>query len=133
MDNKFRRPQQPKPKEDVDYGDFEEVVEEGAEQNQQGMPVPTRVRIPRGGEFIGIIVQRLGGNRMEVKCTDGKTRNCRVPGRFSRSMWLRPKDIVLIKPWEFDDGKADVIFKYDGNAANQLRKRGLLANLKDEF
>ena len=70
---------------------------------------------------------------MEVKCTDGKTRNCRVPGRFSRSMWLRPKDIVLIKPWEFDDCKADVIFKYDGNAANQLRKRGLLANLKDEF
>jgi translation initiation factor 1A len=128
------RQNKPQPKEEVDYGDFEEVVDEGAQANpQQNIVAPTRVRVPRQGELIGVIVQRLGGNRMEVRATDGKTRNCRVPGRFSRSMWLRPKDTVLIKPWEFDNTKADVIFKYDGNAANQLKKRGMLVNLKDEF
>ena len=132
MDYK-NKPRPAAPKEEVDYGDFEEVVEPGVEQPQGEQQIPTRVKMPRNGEVIGVIVQRLGGNRMEVKGVDGKTRNCRVPGRFSRSLWLRPRDIVLIKPWEFDNEKGDVIFKYDGNAANQLRKRGLLNNLKQEF
>jgi|SRR3989344_7608871 len=117
---------------DEKYGDFEEL-NDGVQNQTSGDVVPTRIRKPRHGEFIGIILQRLGGNRMEVHSTDGKKRNCRVPGRFSRSLWLRPRDVVLIKPWEFDDAKADVIFKYDSSAVNQLRKRGILNNIKDEF
>lgn len=124
--------------EEQDFGDFEEVQDPNAAkkpETQVGMPLQenTRVKLPRKGEFLGIIVQRLGGNRMEIKCSDGKTRNCRVPGRFKRSMWLRPKDIVLIEVWEHDEDKGDVIYKYDGSSINQLRKRGLLNNLKAEF
>lgn len=120
--------------EDKDYGDFEEVVEDAPQNVAPGVPqMPIRVRIPRNGELIGVIVQRLGGNKMEVNCTDGKKRNCRVPGRFSRSLWLRPKDTVLVKPWEFDNTKADVIFKYEGSAINQLKKRGLLDNIQSDF
>ncbi len=116
----------------ADYGDFEEVVE-----GEQPVPLegetPTRVRMPQKGEFIGVIFQRLGGNRMEVRTTDGKTRNCRVPGRFKRTLWLRPRDIVLITPWTDDDSKGDVIFKYHSSAVNQLRKKGILNSLKSEF
>jgi len=115
-----------------DYGEFEEITEEGAviEGEQEA---PTRVRIPRQGEVIGVITQRLGGNRMEVRSTDGKTRNCRVPGRYKRALWLRPKDVVLIAPWKDDDAKGDVIFKYNSSAINQLRKKGILNSLKEEF
>lgn len=120
-----------------EFGDFEEASEEGAQPEQQfdknGNPIVTRVKMPRKGEVIGVVVQRLGGNRMEVKSTDGKTRNCRVPGRFKRSMWLRPRDIVMIKPWPDDDSKADVIYKYNSSAINQLRKKGILDSIKDEF
>src|SRR3989344_3950254 len=113
--------------DDKEYGDFEEVKEEAPANSPSGVPMmPVRVRIPRNGELIGVITQRLGGNKMDVACSDGKSRNCRVPGRFSRSLWLRPRDTVLVKPWEFDNNKADVIFKYDGSAVSQLRKRGLL-------
>jgi translation initiation factor 1A len=117
-----------------DYGDFEEVVEEGAEP-AAGMPVEqtARVRLPRGEEKVGIVVQRLGANKMNVKLADGKLINCRVPGRFKRSMWLRLKDIVLIEPWEFDKEKADVIFKYSSGQIIQLRKKGLLNGLNDGF
>jgi|SRR3989338_6778484 len=115
-----------------DYGEFEEV-KEGVQVEQAPEAAPVRVRMPREREFIGMILQRLGGNRMEVLCTDGKTRNCRVPGRYKRSMWLRPNDIVLVVPWSDDDNKADVIFHYHSSAVNQLRKRGLLSNLKREF
>ncbi len=116
-----------------EFGDFEEINNEEVQQ-VEGQPFPVRVRLPREGEFIGVILQRLGGNRMDVKCSDGKNRNCRVPGRFKRSMWLRPKDFVLVKPWPDDNDKAEIIFHYKGQGAlNQLRKRGLLDNLKEEF
>lgn len=115
-----------------DFGDFEEVTTEPSE-NTDVQPGFVRARLPRGKEKIGVIVQRLGGNRMEVRSTDGKTRNCRVPGRFKRKLWLRPKDTVLIEPWEDDDGKGDVIYKFSPPELTQLRKRGLLDNLNVEF
>ena len=45
----------------------------------------TRVKLPRGKEVMGIIEQRLGGNKMRVDCFDGKVRICRVPGRLRRN------------------------------------------------
>ena len=120
-----------------EYGDFEEDKSEEAGnaegEPQEGQEGFVRARLPRQGQVIGIIVQRLGGNRMEVRGTDGKTRNCRVPGRFKRSMWLRPNDIVMIEPWPDDDNKADVVYKYSSNQIHQLRKKGLLNNLKEGF
>ena len=116
------------------FGDFEEVKEEeGKKEPEAEQEAPVRVRMPRDRELIGIIVQRYGGNRMEVRATDGKTRNCRVPGRYKRKLWLRPNDIVLIVPWEDDDNKGDIIFKYRGSQINQLRKKGILDKLKEEF
>ena len=116
-----------------DFGDFEEVKEAAPGQPQVQEEAPARVRAPQRGEVIGIITQRLGGNRMEVKGTDGKVRNCRVPGRYKRSLWLRPRDIVLVAPWEHDNEKGDVIFKYNPGAVNQLRKKGILNTLTEAF
>src|SRR3989344_2889001 len=128
-----RRPDAKLQKEES-FGDFQEVKEvtPGQEPVSEG-EAPVRIKLPRGKEVIGIVTQRFGGNKIEVKCADGKTRNCRVPGRFSRTLWLRPRNIVLVQPWEFDDNKADVIFKYEGGAINQLKKRGMLNNLSVEF
>jgi translation initiation factor 1A len=117
-----------------EYGDFEEVKDESL----VGLPGENpeysgRVRLPRGQEKLGVVVQRLGANRMEVKTTDGKSVNCRVPGRFKRSMWLRINDTVLIEPWELDKEKADVIFKYSSGQIIQLKKRGLLKGLNEGF
>ena len=120
-----------------EFGDFQEIREETeSEQEQEGQEYegPVRVKLPHKGEFIGKVIQRLGGNKMEVKCNDGKTRNSRVPGRFRRKFWLRPGDFVIVKPWEFDDDKADIIFQYrKGPAVSQLKRKGLLDNLQDEF
>ncbi|MCK5150027.1 translation initiation factor eIF-1A [Candidatus Pacearchaeota archaeon] len=93
----------------------------------------TRVKLPRGGEVMGIIEQRLGGNKMMVNCFDGKPRNCRVPGRLKRKLWLRPNDIVIIQPWELDPEKGDVIFKYRPNQVAWLRKNRYLETEKTEF
>ena len=89
-----------------------------------------RVKLPRGKEMIGLIEQRLGGNKMMVLCSDGKTRNCRIPGRLKRDLWLRPGDFVIIEPWEFDENKADVLFKYNPTSIQWLRENGYLNKLQ---
>jgi len=118
---------------DEEFGEFEEITEENKEGNGEGQEAPVRVRIPRKGEFLGIVAQRLGGNRMEIKSTDGKTRNCRVPGRFKRRFWLRPGDAVIITPWPDDDSKGDIIYQYSKNAFYQLKKKGILDSLTPRF
>lgn len=100
----------------------------------QGAPEgPVRVKLPKGREVIGIITQRLGGSRMFVSCMDGKTRNCRVPGAKRRGLWLREGDVIIIEPWEFDDDKGDVLFKYTPAAVDRLKKMGKLQTDSSEF
>lgn len=91
-----------------------------------------RVRLPRDDEVLGILEQRLGGSRNRVRCFDGHSRVCRIPGKLKRRLWVRDNDIVLIKPWEFGgDEKGDVIFKYKPIQVQILKKKGLLDNLDD--
>jgi len=94
---------------------------------------PIRVRLPRGREVLGIIEQRVGGARVLVKCIDGKTRNCRVPGRLRRKLWLREGNVVIIEPWEFDDEKGDVLFKYNPTQIQWLKRKGHLKDIEGEF
>lgn len=114
--------------------EFEEINEEENEGTaENGEQQISRAPLPRGEETIGIIEQRLGGNKMLVDCLDGKTRNCRVPGRLKRKLWLRPGDVVMIEPWELDKNKGDVILKYKPNQIEWLKKKGYLSKGKAEF
>jgi translation initiation factor 1A len=92
-----------------------------------------RVKLPQGREIIGVITQRCGGSRMKVSCMDGKTRNCRVPGRKRRGLWLREGDAIIVEPWEFDNDKGDVLFKYTPIAVEKLKAMGKLTTDEDEF
>ncbi len=120
-----------------EFGDFQEIKDESKQEakpeEQQEEFTTRRVRLPKKGQLIGLVTQRLGGNRMSVKATDNKIRNCRVPGRFKRRFWLRPGDAVMIEPWPDDDNKADIVFQYKKGARFQLNKTGILDQIKDEF
>jgi translation initiation factor 1A len=96
-------------------------------------PVITRAPLPKKGEIMGVIEQRLGGNRMMVNCLDNKKRNCRVPGRLRRKLWLRPNDVVIVQPWESDDAKGDLLFKYRPNQIVWLKNQGYLKTEKSTF
>ena len=67
-----------------------------------------------------------------VRCLDGKSRVCRIPGRFKRALWLREGDIILVEPWEFEgDTKGDIVFKYKPVQVQWLKKNGHLDKLDD--
>ena len=91
-----------------------------------------RVRLPRGDQVLGLLDSRLGGSRCRVRCIDGNTRICRIPGRLKRKLWVREGDIVLVEPWQFEgDEKGDLIFSYKPNHAKWLEKKGYLDKLQD--
>jgi translation initiation factor 1A len=93
-----------------------------------------RVPLPRGRQCIGILEQRLGANHMMIKCFDGKARNCRVPGRLKRKLWLREGDVVLVEPWELGgDERGDILLKYSLAQVEWLRKKGFLKTQEGEF
>tara|TARA_Y100000310_G_C20608640_1_gene776861 strand:- start:995 stop:1303 length:309 start_codon:yes stop_codon:yes gene_type:complete len=97
---------------------------------------PIRLRLPRNQEIFGIIDQRLGASRLRVKCLDGKTRICRIPGRMKKYLWVREGNIVLVEPWEYGgDEKGDIVYKYKPNQADALKRQGKLKAIEnvDEF
>ena len=108
---------------------------EGEQEVSEGQEL-FRVRTPREKETLGIVVQRLGASRMSIKCFDGKTRVCRIPGRLKRKLWVRERDVVLVEPWELGgDEKGDIIYKYKKNQVQWLQNRGFIkpAEESEEF
>ena len=95
----------------------------------------TRVPLPNKnkGEMFAIVDKILGGSRMMVMCEDGKSRMARIPGKIKRRMWIREGDLIVIRPWEFQDEKADVIYRYTRNQAAYLSRNNKLPELLDVF
>ncbi len=94
-----------------------------------------RVRLPqlRGGEIFGIADQLLGASRIKVMCADGKSRLGRIPGKLKKRMWIREGDLVVVKPWDFQDEKCDILHRYTKTEAGYLSRRGAIPKSIDVF
>ena len=57
---------------------------------------------------------------------DGVVRMGRIPGSKKKRMWIREGDLVIVTPWDFQDSKADVIWKYTVPQVNWLERKGFL-------
>jgi translation initiation factor 1A len=82
--------------------------------------------LPQAGELLGVVSKLSGGEHIIVRCTDGKTRLSRIRGKLKRRMWIREGDIVLIAPWDFNDNRADVVWRYIQAHADWLREKSYL-------
>jgi translation initiation factor 1A len=85
--------------------------------------------MPQAGEVLGRAIKMTGGDQVIVKCADGETRQCRIRGKLKRRMWIREGDIVLVAPWDFDNRKADIIWRYIQAHAQWLDANGYLKTL----
>ncbi len=82
------------------------------------------LRMPTDDELFGVVTTHDGGNHVTVRCEDGKTRMGRIPGRMKYRVWIEEGDVVLIDPWDWQDEKGDVEWRYDSQDADQLRAEG---------
>jgi translation initiation factor 1A len=88
--------------------------------------------LPHDDQVLGLLEKRLGGSRSDVRCVDGYTRNCRIPGRLKRKLWVREGDIVIVEPWDHQDQtRGDIVFKYRRQQADWLRDNGYLDDVQD--
>ncbi len=85
--------------------------------------------MPQQGELLGRAIKIAGGDQVIVKCSDGETRQCRIRGKLKRRMWIREGDIVLVAPWDFDNRKADIVWRYIQAHAEWLGTNGYLKNV----
>ncbi|WP_407357328.1 translation initiation factor eIF-1A [Methanolobus sp. WCC5] len=88
----------------------------------------TRVRTPRkeNKEVLAIVESMLGANHVKLRCMDGIVRMGRIPGSMKKKTWIREGDIVIAVPWEIQNEKADVIWKYTRPQVNWLERKGYL-------
>jgi translation initiation factor 1A len=94
-----------------------------------------RLKLPNKNknEMFAIAERLMGGSRIHVVCADGKSRLARIPGRMKRRQRVRAGDLVIVKPWDIQDEKADVIFRYRRTQSVILSRRGLLPEEIDVF
>ncbi|HTW76442.1 MAG TPA: translation initiation factor eIF-1A [Thermoplasmata archaeon] len=97
-----------------------EVVEGGEEVGR--LPLPRRMR----GECFGVASQLLGAARIRVMCEDSVSRMGRITGKMKKKMWIREGDLLIVRPWGFQEGKADILFRYSRTQAQYLARRNLL-------
>lgn len=95
----------------------------------------TRVIVPnkRKGELYGIVEKLSGGSHLSVMCEDGYTRTARIPGKMKKRMWIREGDLVIVKPWQFQSEKADVVYRYTKTQASYLSRSNLLPEVINIF
>ncbi len=86
--------------------------------------IPQKLRMPSDNELFGVVTEHNGGNHVRVMCEDGKNRMGRIPGRMKYRIWINKGDIVLVEPWEWQDEKANIEWRYTEQAAEQLRREG---------
>ncbi|MBI2084083.1 MAG: translation initiation factor eIF-1A [Candidatus Aenigmarchaeota archaeon] len=87
----------------------------------------SRTRMPKAPEVLGIVEMMLGGDKMRVRCNDGNTRICRIPGRLRKRVWIRVGDLILVGPWTTQSSeRGDVVFRYTPTQANWLRRRNIV-------
>jgi translation initiation factor 1A len=110
-------------------------VNQGQKPGQSPEEEYIRLPLPKKGknEMFAIADRLMGGSRITVICADGKSRLARIPGRMKRKQRVRAGDLVIIKPWDIQNDKADIVFRYRRTQAVVLSKRRLLPEEIDVF
>ena len=76
------------------------------------------------GQEYGQILRLLGNCRMECQCFDGVTRLVHLRGKIRKKDWIVTGDVVLVSLRDFQDGKADVLMKYNTKEVRNLKILG---------
>ena len=95
---------------------------ENKSEDQKRMILPNR----ENNELFAIAEQLMGASRIQVICEDKKSRMARIPGKMKRSSRVRNGDLLIVKPWKFQDEKADILYRYTKTQSTTLQRKNLL-------
>ncbi len=78
------------------------------------------------------VLTTLGDRRFQILTENGTVAAGKLRRNFRRRDIVSVNTIVLVSA-RFDDGKYDILIKYDDKEVRQLRKYGELTELDDEY
>jgi len=92
---------------------------------------PRKMRMPHRdkGEMFAIVKKMQGTDQVRAVCEDGVERGCRITGKMKKRVWMREGDLIIIRVWDFQPIKADIVWRYMGGQKNLLERRGFLKGL----
>ncbi len=101
------------------------------EQQAKEQMLISRIRYPNREELemFAIATQLMGTDQVKAKCEDGTERQCRIPGKMKKKVWIRQGDLLIIRLWSFQPIKADIVWRFLGTQAEHIKRKGLLKNL----
>lgn len=99
------------------------------EENNDQANVRVRAPNKKDLELFGVVTQLMGVNNISIMCEDGKERICRIPGKMFKHIWIKQGDLVIVKLWDFQPTKGDVIWRYLGFQVAALERKGLLTEM----
>jgi translation initiation factor 1A len=107
---------------------FRPQVPQTAEQQEMGY---SRMRLPNPAELeqFALVIQLMGSNQVKAICEDGAEKQFRIPGKLMKKVWIRENDIIIVKLWDFQPSKGDVVWRYLGNQVEWLKRNGKLGKL----
>lgn len=88
------------------------------------------------GQEYARITKMLGEGRVEAQCSDGELRICHIRGTMRKRVWVSVDDLILVDIRSYQDGKADVVYKYTPDEDRTLQSYGELVegtSKKDEL
>ena len=88
--------------------------------------VKRELLLKEDGQEYAQVARMLGNGRLEAHCFDGTKRLAIIRGKMQRKVWINAGDIILVSLRDYQDEKADVIYKYNGDEARALKAQGEL-------
>jgi len=83
--------------------------------------------LPSEGQVLCVVEEIIGADHVRVRCVDGVTRVCRIPGKFRRRVWMNEGDVVLVLPWDFQPNKGDIVHRYSRDEVRKLIQQELIS------
>ena len=91
----------------------------------------SRMRLPNPQDLeqFAVVTQLMGSNQVKALCEDAEEKQFRIPGKLLKKVWIREHDVIIIKLWDFQPTKGDIVWRYLGNQVEWLKRSGKLSKL----
>ena len=101
------------------------------EQQAKQQQMIAKIRYPKREELemFAVATQLMGTNQVKAMCEDGIERQCRIPGKMRKKVWIRAGDLLIIKLWSFQPKKANIVWRFLGTQMEHIKRKGLLTKL----
>ena len=91
-------------------------------KNKNQTPIKRELLFAEDMQEYCLIDKLLGDRRVNLTLTDGTNQMGIIPGRFRKRCWMKPGDLVLASQREFQDGKLDIVYKYNSDEKKRLQQ-----------